>query len=90
MTRRGPRRALTPAERRAAEAARLEAVVFERLGRCGSCVDAAGTAVVNGKPTARRCGACGGGPIDPSVLALLGTALARRTAGRATNRLPGF
>ena len=90
MTRRGVRRVPTPAERRAAEAARLEAVVFERLGRCGACVDAARRAVTNGEPTARACAACGGYPLDRSVLAMEGAALTQRSAGRAAGRLPGF
>jgi hypothetical protein len=90
MSRRGVRRALTPADRRAAEAARLEAVVFERLSRCGACLDAARAAVVNGEATARACVTCGGGLLDPAMLVLLGQALVQRSAGRAAGRLPGF
>ena len=90
MSRRLRRRALTPAERRAAEAARLETVAFERLSRCGTCLDAARTAVVNGGATARACAACGSGPLDPAVLVLLGQALTQRSVGRAARRLPGF
>jgi len=72
------------------EAARLETVVFERLGRCGACLDAARATVVHGAAPARACAACGGGPLDPAVLALLGRALALRSAGGAGVRLPGF
>ncbi len=90
MTGRFARRSLTPAERRCAEAARLEAMAFERLGRCGPCVDRARRFVLAGEVGPSVCPACGGGWLEASVLALLRRALQQRGQDRASARLPGF
>ncbi len=84
------RRSLTPAERRRAEAVRLEAVAFERLGRCGTCVDLARAFVTSGASGPPVCPACGGVWQAPSVLAMLRTALRHRERDAAPQRLPGF
>ncbi len=90
MTGRFARRSLTPAERRREEAARLEAIAFERLGRCGQCVDLARTFVASGESGPPLCPTCGGGWREPSVLALLQTVLQQRERDAAPQRFPGF
>ena len=90
MARRFVRRSLTPAERRRTEAARLEAVAFERLGRCGTCVDLARAFVAGRASGPAVCPTCGGVWQEPSVLALLRTVLQHRERDAAHQRLPGF
>ena len=90
MTGRVPRRSLTRAERRLAEAARLEAIAFERLGRCGDCLDRARTFITWGESGPSVCPTCGGTWREPSVLALLQTVMQHRGRDRTTARLPGF
>ncbi len=90
MARRIVRRSLTPTERHRVEAARLEAIAFERLGRCGACVDLARTFVTCGASGPPVCPACGGAWMEPSVLALLQTAAQHRERDAARPRLPGF
>ena len=79
-----------PAEQRRVEAARLEAIAFERLGRCGDCVDLARTFVTSGEPGPPVCPVCGGAWMEPSALALLQTAATHRERDHASPRLPGF
>ena len=90
MTRRFARCRLTPTERRLAEAACLEAVAFDRLGRCGDCLDLARTFVTCGESGPPVCPACGGAWMEPAVLTLLTTSIKHREHDRASQRLPGF
>ncbi len=72
------RRTLTPAARRIAEAARLEAQAFEMLGRCVDCVDTAHAYVIHADLGPSPCPVCGGAWKRPDVLVLLTEATAFR------------
>ncbi len=84
------RRTLTPTEQRLAEAVRLETVAFERLGRCGGCLNLARAFVVGGTSGSATCPTCGGVWQEPSVLTLVKRVVELRESGRPSTRLPGF